>query len=128
MIFVSLWMIASVKSAIADEFLFSKLQNYCRSCHGVSPLRFFYSDDPAQFAQDLCVRIAPNSKKTWAEQIIRVLSWPSDQAPDPTQIMDPPSRDWMPRGAKRVQFSLDQHEGQLTRLMLIHEVRTQCGL
>jgi hypothetical protein len=128
LIFLGFSMSAAVGIAESNEFVFSKLQTYCRSCHGVSPLRFFYSEDPGQFMQELCVRIAPNSQKTWAQQIIKVISWPTDQAPDPTQVMEPPSRDWMPRGAKRFAFSMDQHEGQLTRHILIDVVRNQCGL
>jgi hypothetical protein len=115
-------------SANSDEFAHSKLAEYCRSCHGVRPLRFFYSDNPTEFMDFVCAERSPVSTGTWAQMIVKVLSWPSDQAPDPAKVMEPPSKDWMPRGGRRVQFAQDEVDGQLTRKLIIEYLRARCGL
>ena len=99
-----------------------KLRTHCQACHAIGNLRFIYSSDNAVVWNDLFSKRAPGTNKLWAEGIIEVLSWPTDQAPPHDQMMDPPRRDWMPKGAKRNDLANDLMEGRPARQVMIEQL------
>lgn len=97
-------------------FTVGKLRTYCKACHAIGELRFIHSEDDAEVWNHLFTARAPNSGKLWADGIVEVLSWPSDEPPPFDQLMDPPERDWMPRGSKRLHLAADS-EGARRRII-----------
>lgn len=86
----------------------AKLRQYCKACHAVGALKFIQSDDDREMWNSLFANRAPKSGKVWAQGIAEVLQWPAETAPPFDQIMDPSgNRDWMPKGAKRLDFATD---------------------
>jgi hypothetical protein len=100
----------------------AKLRTHCQACHAVGSLRFIYSDDNQTVWNELFTRRAPGTGKLWAEGIVEVLSWPSDTPPAHDQPMDPPNRDWMPKGAKRADLAGDRLENQPARRVIIERL------
>ncbi len=104
----------------------SKMRQFCAACHAVGNLRFIRSDDDNEIWQYIHLTRAPNSQKIWAQNIIEVLSWPSDVPPPFDQPMDPGhNRDWMPKGAKRLSLAGDAVDGQATRKLLLEALQPQ---
>jgi len=119
---------ADTPAAPDDLAVFAaRLRTFCRACHGVGALRFIRGDDDQVLWRDLFDEsAAPGPGGPWAQRIIRVLSWPSDAPPPFNEPLDPPDRDWMPRGAKRLSLASDRVDGQSTRTWLL--ARLAAGL
>lgn len=102
----------------------TKLRTFCTACHGIGNLRFIRSEDDREVWNYIYLNKAPNSQKLWAENILQVLSWPTDVPPPFDQPMDPGNnRDWMPKGAKRLSFSTDKVGDMATRKFLLEALR-----
>lgn len=96
-----------------------KLRTHCKACHGLGELRFLPSENDAETWRFILTERSPRSQKIWAEVIREVLDWPTDEPPPFDQMMVPPDRDWMPKGYKRIAFSQDSVETELTRRFLL---------
>jgi hypothetical protein len=104
----------------------AKLREYCRACHAVGTMKFIQSDDDRVLWDSLFVNTAPHTGKTWAQGIVEVLSWPSDTPPPFDRVMDPPTnRDWMPRGAKRLDLAADVLDGTPVRKMILDAIKAR---
>lgn len=102
----------------------SKLRQFCAACHAVGSIRFIRSEDDNEVWQYIYMNRAPNSQKIWAQNIIDVLSWPSDVPPPFDQPMDPGNnRDWMPKGAKRLSLASDSVDAQATRKLMLEALK-----
>jgi hypothetical protein len=98
----------------------AKLREYCQACHAVGNLRFIWSASDQELWNYIFTVRAPNRKILWAEAITEVLSWPGDQAPPATPIMNPAEgRDWMPKGGKRATFAAEHIEGMTLRRYIL---------
>jgi len=101
----------------------SKLREYCRACHAIGNLRFIYDDDDQNLWNHILTTNVPGNTELWADAIVRVLSWPTDIAPAPSPVMDPPSgRDWMPKGSKRLHFAADKIDGVAVRHFVLDAI------
>jgi hypothetical protein len=99
------------------------LRTYCQDCHGLGNLRFIRGETHEDQWDFLLQAKAPESKRLWAEQIIKVLSWPDGhEYPDFRNVMDPPSKDWMPRGFKRIEFANSKIQDRPSREVIIEEL------
>jgi hypothetical protein len=103
----------------------SKLREHCRSCHGLGSQRFIYDESDMALWVRLYTLSAPVSGELWAERIARVLDWPTDAPPPFDQFMEPPDRDWMPKGAGRLHLATDTIEGQVEGLLVRHLIVTR---
>jgi hypothetical protein len=101
----------------------AKLREHCRSCHALGSQRFIYDESDQALWVRLYSLSAPVSGELWAERIARVLDWPTDSAPPFGEFMEPPDRDWMPKGAGRMLIATDTHEGQLVRRLIVNRLR-----
>ena len=111
--------------AIADVALITsaKLRTYCAGCHGLGELRFIPNQDDRDTWAFIFNNRSPKSGKIWAEVIADTLSWPSDTPPPANELMIPPHRDWMPKGAKRQELASDSIAGESTRMFVIRALR-----
>lgn len=104
-------------------FAAAKLREYCKACHAVGTMKFIQSDDDREFWNALFVERSPRSGKVWAVAISEVLGWPTDVAPPYDRVMDPPSnRDWMPKGAKRLDLAADSEGGTPVRRLILQAI------
>ena len=100
------------------------LRTYCAACHAVgTELRFLQSDSDEEVWNSLFAEKAP-SGRVWAQEIVRVLSWPSDSPPSFDRMMDPPDHDWMPKGYARIQFSQAQENGTYLRRRILSNLES----
>lgn len=98
------------------------LRQYCQACHAVGEKRFITSDDDAAVWTFIgSNRLPKNPAKTWAEEIAKVLSWPTDDPPPFDKPMEP-NRDWMPKGGKRLQFANGMMNGQSVRRVILDQL------
>lgn len=110
-------------------FAAAKLREYCKACHAVGTMKFIQSDDDRVLWDGLFADRAPRSGKIWADAIAEVLAWPSDAAPPFDTTMDPPSnRDWMPKGAKRLDLAADTFGGIASRRLILQAIRERSRL
>lgn len=118
---VALFMAVGVQAG-PETFAVQKLRTYCAACHALGGLRFIYSDDDSEVWSYLFTGQAPISKKLWSEAIQEVLSWPSD---DPPPFNEPisPTKDWMPKGEKRLRMAEDHENGTSIRLEILRALR-----
>jgi hypothetical protein len=105
-----------------ESVVVPKLREFCQSCHAVGDVRFIRSADDHVVWVELFKGKAPKSGKVWADAIVDVLSWPSNDPPDFESPIEP-GRDWMPKGSKRLALATDTVNGELTRHMLLRELR-----
>ena len=115
-------------SFVAGDTTFTAdcLRTYCQACHGLGEMRFIHGDDDETLWSFLLNNRAPRSGKLWIDGIIEVLDWPDGQMPPFDRLLEPPSRDWMPKGIKRVEMSQSVVEGvpaQRVMLSTLREVR-----
>lgn len=102
----------------------AKLRTYCQSCHGLGQLRFIFGTDDLQLWRFITSNRAPSSGKLWSEAITDVLSWPSGTPPAFDELKDPAQgRDWMPKGAKRLQLADDDVDGRPAREIILDALR-----
>jgi hypothetical protein len=114
---------AASEPGAADLVAAAKLRAYCKACHAVGELRFIQSDDDAALWTSLFTERSTRSGTVWAAAISAVLSWPSDAPPPFDPIMDPSAnRDWMPRGAKRLDFAADTVDGTPVRRLILERL------
>ena len=104
-------------------FAARKLRQHCRACHGLGEMRFIFSDNDQENWEYLFNNRAPKSGKIWAVAIVEVLSWPSDSPPPFNQMLNPPDKDWMPKGSKRLKFASDTWNGESVRKLIIEDLR-----
>lgn len=112
-----------VETSGPEDYAFAAMNRYCRSCHGVGDLRFFYHEDADSFFQDFATRLNPATGNSWLSSSIFLLTWEQDKMPslDEERVGD---ADWMPRGAKRILIDQEQIEGQPAREYLLNYLRT----
>ncbi len=111
-------------SAHADvAYTVGKLRKYCAACHGLGDLRFIHSDDDEVVWDFILHNPSPKSKRRWADAILDVLDWPTDNPPPFTQLKKPPSEDWMPRGKKRLDFAADYESGMPARRRMREDIQ-----
>ena len=104
---------------VDQDFVVNKLRLYCKACHAVGDLKFITSDKNQDVWNYLWEEESPRSGRLWGELIIEVMDWPSDLPPPPDELMDPPDRDWMPKGNKRNLLANDYFEHQSVRRLLL---------
>ena len=103
-----------------------KLREHCRACHAVGNLRFIFDDNDQNLWVYILTKQVPGKSELWANAIVRVLSWPTDSAPTPSPMMDPPSgRDWMPKGSKRLNFAADRIDDMAVRQYILHALNAE---
>lgn len=121
---LALVLLAAVKIGAAADVSWSvgKLRSYCAGCHAIGEVRFIRSDDDNEVWKFLFENRAPKSGKIWAEGIREALNWPTDKAPPVDQMLQPPDRDWMPKGVKRTRLAADVENGTSARKRLIQEL------
>lgn len=95
------------------KFTALKLREYCAACHDLGDLRFIYDDNDDNLWKYIFTNDVPGKTKLWAQRIVEVLSWPSDQAPPADQT------DWMPRGIKRFDLAQDVEGGTAVRRIIL---------
>jgi len=102
----------------------AKLRTFCQACHGIGELRFFRGETDAEMFRFIVSEKAPRSGKLWIDSIIEVLSWPGSRMPAFDEFMIPPDRDWMPKGARRIDLARDSVDGIPTREVILETLRS----
>ena len=121
-----LWARSPHRAYVRNQiFTIQKLRTYCNACHGLGNLRFIRSDDDTEVWDYLFKNKAPTSGKWWSDAIIEVLNWPSDSPPPFDQMLNPPNKDWMPRGYKRILFSQDVVGSVSSRGIVVEALQRQ---
>lgn len=109
-------------SDTAEFRVFQGLNKYCRSCHGVGRLRFFFTESPKEFFESIKAEQSPKSQSLWVDAMIDVLSWPTELTPS-FESQRSPSGDWMPIGAKRNHITEDMIEGVPARQYILQYLK-----
>lgn len=99
-----------------------KLRTFCTACHGLGELRFLHSDDNADVWEYINTQKAPRSQKLWTSAIREVLTWPSSQPPT---MPISPTKDWMPKGYKRLELADDEIGELSTREFILSVLPTE---
>jgi hypothetical protein len=84
------------------------IRKYCQACHGVGDLRFITSEKDSEVWEFIFRERTPKGV-IWAEEMIRVLDWPTNSPPANNSLLAP-GRDWMPKGKKRYDM-VEEHLG-----------------
>lgn len=122
MMFVSCQSYAEIDPEI--DTAMNKIRTYCQSCHGVGELRFIQNESNLRLWDDINNTESPKSKRLWRELILEVLDWPTNSPPSFGDLMTPPDKDWMPKGAKRLKIVKETVNGMDAR-EFIHYVLSE---
>jgi hypothetical protein len=95
----------------------AKLRVYCKACHAVGDQKFIYDDNDDHLWDYILHHDSPVSHKLWAQRIVEVLQWPSEDPPPASQT------NWMPRGIKRNQMAGEKTNGVPTRRFIVETIQ-----